>query len=161
MAQNVKEIKKDRLRYTKNSLSASLTYLAIVFDVLYFVSIYQSDVGNYYYTITIGLSVLCNLVFLLIAFLSSEGLKNYKLSYSYVIIGIGALQIARIFGIPTMAHKATVPLGEEIVRVMTDDQFNYVVGCLVLSAVACFAAGVIGLYKTVTLNNYLKEKGLE
>ena len=30
-----KLVKKDRLRYTKNSLSASLTYLAILLDVFF------------------------------------------------------------------------------------------------------------------------------
>ena len=161
MAQNVKDIKKDRLRYTKNTLSSSMTYIAILFNVFYFVSIYQSDVGNYYYSITIGLSVLCNLVFLLVAFLSSEGLKNYKLNYAYIIMGIGVLQIVRIFGIPTMAHNTTVALGGEEVQVMDDSQFNYVLICLIVSAAACFIAGIVGLYKTVTLNNYLKEQGLE
>ena len=161
MTQNVKDIKKDRLRYTKNTLSSSMTYIAILFNVFYFVSIYQSDVGNYYYSITIGLSVLCNLVFLLVAFLSSEGLKNYKVSYAYIIMGIGVLQIARIFGIPTMAHNTTVALGGEEVQVMDDSQFNYVLICLIVSAVACFIAGIVGVYKTITLNNYLKEQGLE
>ena len=42
---DAKTIKKDRLRYTKNKLSANLAYLGIVFDVLYFVSIYSSDVS--------------------------------------------------------------------------------------------------------------------
>ena len=161
MAQNIKDIKKDRLRYTKNTLSSSMTYLAILFNVLYFVNIYQSDVGNYYYTITTGLSVLTNLVFLLIAFLASEGLKNYKLSYAYIIIGIGIVQIARIFGIPTIAHSTKIALAEEEVLVMDDAQFNYVLICLIISAVACFIAGFVGLYKTITLNNYVKEQGLE
>ena len=66
-------IRLDRMRYTKNSLSSSLTYLAILFDVLYFVSIYESDVGNWYYNHVIGISVVYNLLFMLIAFLSSEG----------------------------------------------------------------------------------------
>ena len=69
-------VKRDRMRYTKNSLSSSLALLAIVFNVLYFVSIYQSDKGKFYYTILIGASVLYNLVFMLMAFLSSEGVKN-------------------------------------------------------------------------------------
>lgn len=161
MAQNIKDTKKDRLRYTKNTLSATMTYIAILFNVLYFVNIYQSDVGNYYYNLTIGLSVLCNLIFLLIAFLSSEGLKNYKKSYSYIIIVVGLVQIARIFGIPTMAHAAKVTLGEEELLVMDDSQFQYVLICLLISAAACFVAGIVGLYKTITLNNYLKEQGLE
>ena len=161
MAQNIKDIKKDRLRYTKNTLSSSMTYIAILFNVLYFVNIYQSDVGNYYYTITTGISVLTNLVFLLVAFLSSEGLKSYKPVYAYVIIGVGAIQIARIFGIPMIAHTTKIVLGEEETLVMDDAQFNYVLICLIISAVACFIAGFVGLYKTITLNNYVKEQGLE
>jgi len=77
-----KEIKKERLNYTKNTISSGLALLAIVFNVLYFVSIYRSDVGNYYYTWVIGLSVLTNLIFMLVTFLCEEGVKKYKLSYS-------------------------------------------------------------------------------
>lgn len=161
MAMSIQEIKKDRLRYTKNKTSANLTYLAILFDVLYFVSIYSSDVNNYYYTITIGLSVVYNLVFLLVAFLASEGLKNYKLSYAYTIIAIGVLQIARIFGIPTMAHEAVSTMEGVDMIVMDDKQFTYVVVCLLISAVTAIIAGVVGIYKSVTLTKYMKEKGLE
>lgn len=160
MEKNVSEIKKDRLRYTKNKLSATLTYVAILFGALYFVSIYQSDVNNYYYTITIGISILYNLMFLLIAFLSSEGLKNYKMGYSYAIIIIGVLQIARIFGIPRMAHNTLTIVDNVEVAVMGDGQFAYVTICLALSATACILAGIIGAYKTVTLKKYEKDNGL-
>lgn len=157
---DVKDIKKDRLRYTKNTTSATLAYVAILFGALYFVSIYQSDVNNYYYTITIGLSVLYNLVFLLMAFLASEGLKNYKIGYAYGIIGIGILQIARIFGIPMMAHNTLTVIEGTEVPVMANGQFVYVVVCLLISAAACILAGIIGAYKSITLANYKKEKGL-
>ena len=148
------------MRYTKNKASANLAYLAIVFGVLYFVSIYQSDVGNYYYSITIGLSVVCNLVFLLITFLSSEGLKNYKLNYAFVIMAVGVVQIARIWGIPRMASEAITVIDGAEVAVMGDKQHTYVVICLLLSAVCCILAGVIGMYKTLTLQKYKKENGL-
>ena len=49
MSMDVQTIKKDRLRFTKDSFPATLVILAIVFDCLYFVSIYQSDVGTFYY----------------------------------------------------------------------------------------------------------------
>lgn len=160
MARDVATIKKDRLRYTKNKTSANLAYLAIVFGVLYFVSIYQSDVNNYYYSITIGLSVICNLVFLLVAFLSSEGLKNYKLNYSFVIIAVGIVQIARIWGIPRMASEALTVIDGVEVAVMGESQHTYVVVCLLLSAACCILAGVIGMYKTLTLEKYKKENGL-
>lgn len=161
MARDVKEIKKDRLLYTKNKLSANLTYLAILFGVLYFVNIYQSDVNTYYYTITIGLSVVYNLIFLLAAFLSSEGLKNYKISYGYTIIVVGVLQVARIWGIPRMAHNAIELVDGEEILVMGNGQYQYCVIMLLLSAACCIIAGVVGIYKSVTLDKYKKEKGLE
>lgn len=157
---DAKTIKKDRLRYTKNKLSANLAYLAILFDVLYFVSIYSSDVDVWYYNISIGLSVLYNLVFLLSAFLSSEGVKNYKLGYSWFIMVVGILQFARIFGIPRMAHSAITTVDGVDIVVMGNGQFAYVVGCLIISGVACIASGIAGVYKTTTLTNYMKEKGL-
>ena len=157
---DAKTIKKDRLRYTKNKLSANLAYLGILFDVLYFVSIYSSDVDTYYYNISIGFSVLYNLVFLLIAFLSSEGVKSYKLNYSYFIIVVGLLQFVRIFGIPRMAHSTMINVDGVDTMVMGNGQFAYVVACLVISGVACIISGIAGVYKTTTLTKYMKEKGL-
>ena len=157
---DAKTIKKDRLRYTKNKLSANLAYLAILFDVLYFVSIYSSDVDTYYYTITIGFSVLYNLVFLLTAFLSSEGVKNYKVNYSWIIMVVGVLQFVRILGIPRMAHSTVLTLDGVDTIVMGDKQFAYVVICLIISGVACIASGIAGVYKATVLNNYVKEHGL-
>lgn len=160
MTRDVKTIKKDRLRYTKNKLSANLAYIGILFDVLYFVSIYSSDVNNYYYTITIGLSVLYNLVFLLCAFLSSEGVKNYKLGYSWFVMGVGALQFVRILGIPRMAHSALTIVDGMEVTVMADGQFAYVALCLVISGAACIASGIVGVYKAMVLSKHMKDNGL-
>ena len=118
LTKDIKVVKKDRLRFTKNKISATLCYLAILFNVLYFVNIYSSDVGNYYYSITIGLSVVYNLLFLLFAFLCSEGVKNYSKNYSIFIAILGALQIGRIFYIPMNAHSATVTTAVAEVAVM-------------------------------------------
>ncbi len=161
MARDVKEIKKDRLRYTLNTASSSLVYLGILFGVLYFVSIYQSNVGTYYYNMTIGFSIVYNLIFLLVSFLSSEGLKNYKIGYAYTIIAIGLLQIARIYGIPTRAHSTVISLEDVETLVMSDEQFTYCSLMLILSAAACILAGIIGIYKSTTLKKYMIEKGLE
>lgn len=157
---DAKTIKKDRLRYTKNKLSANLAYLAILFDVLYFVSIYSSDVDTYYYTVKIGISVLYNLVFLLTAFLCSEGVKNYKGHYSWIIMVTGALQFVRILGIPRAAHSTVLTLNGVETTVMEDKQFLWVCICLIISGIACIVSGVVSAYKVTTLNNYLKEKGL-
>lgn len=148
-------IAKDRLRYTKNSKAALFAYFAILFNVFYFVSIYNTDAGNYYYTYTIGLSVIVNLLFLLAAFLSSEGVKNYKLGYAIAFIFMGAFQIFRIFGIPTDAHKTLID--ETSGMVMGDKQFTWVCIWLVLSSICCFASATLGIYKTKMLRDHEKE----
>ncbi len=148
------DIKKDRLRYTKNTTSASLAYIAILFNVLYFVSIYHKDVGNFYYSITIGISVICNLLFLLSAFLCSEGVKGYKMGYSIAFIPLGIFQIVRIFGIPSDAHSSIIHLDGVDTQVMGDKQFYWVCICLIISAISCFIAAAIGIYKTKMLHDY-------
>lgn len=150
-------IKKDRLRFTRNKLSANLTLLAIVFNALYFVSVYTSDVGSYYYRLIIGISVVYNLLFMLIAFLASEGVKGYKMMYSYVLIALGVGQIIRIFILPMDAKNSTVHLELTEQIVMDNAQFTWVCVLLIVSAVLCFAAGVIGIIKTSTLVKYQAE----
>ena len=144
-------IKKDRMRFIKNKLPANLALLAILFDVFYFVSIYQSDVRDYYYTIMIGASILYNLVFMLACFLSSEGIKNYKLGYAWLLVGLGIGQIVRIFVLPAQAHATEL---KKVGRVMADGQYTFVVVCLVVSAVCCLAAALIGGYRSVVLKQY-------
>ncbi len=150
-------VKKDRLRFTKNKFSANMTLLSIVFNAMYFVSIYKSNVGSYYYNYMMGISVIYNLVFMLAAFLSSEGVKSYKMGYSYLLILIGLGQIARVFIIPMKAHDTMILLSEVEEKVMNDTQFWWVTGCLAASAVCCMIAGIVGIAKTTTLNSYQKE----
>ncbi len=144
-------IQRDRMRFTKNTLSSGLALLAILFNVLYFVSIYKSDVGSYYYNIIMGASILYNLIFMLVVFLSSEGVKGYKLSFACVLLAVGALQILRIFILPMQAHAATVKVNKQEVLVMQTAQFIRVVVYLAASAVCCFVAGVVGIRKSRAL----------
>ncbi len=146
-------IRRDRMRFIKNSICSRLTILAIVFDVLYFVNIYQSDVGTYYYTYMIGISVVYNLIFMLAAFLSSEGVKNYMKNYTYPLIILGVIQIARIFIFPMKAHSAVLNDG---MRVMSDGQFTYQVVLLILSAICLVAAAVVNYIKCSALQAHMK-----
>ena len=157
---DVQTVKKDRMRFTKNKLSSTFCYLAILFNVLYFVEIYTTDIGNYYYTMHIGFSIVYNLLFLLFTFLCSEGVKNYGKGHSVSLVVIGALQIVRIFDIPAKAHSATISLGGVEQAVMSDGQFTRIVVFLVVSAACCIIAGVIGFIRTTILENYKKETGL-
>ena len=149
-------IQRDRMRYIKNSLCSTLAILGILFDVFYFVSIYKSDVGTYYYNYIIGVSIVYNLVFMLAAFLASEGVKNYMRNYSYLLAVLGVVQIVRIFIIPTNAHATqTVVNGAEVV-VMQDGQFYRVVVYLLVSAACLLASAVLNFIRCNELAAHLK-----
>ncbi|MBQ3724460.1 MAG: hypothetical protein II904_02955 [Oscillospiraceae bacterium] len=150
-----KNIRLDRMRYTKNTTASGLALLAILFNVFYFISIYESDVGSWYYNILIGASILYNLVFMLAAFLSSEGVKNYKIGYSYAMIILGVIQLARIFIYPMRAHAATVTIQEQAIVVMGTAQFIRTVLYLVLSAACLFAGAVVGIIRSRALAGHL------
>ncbi len=152
-----KQIRRDILRYSKNKTSSGLAILAIVFNVFYFVSIYKSDVGNYYYTWLTGVSIIFNLVFMLTVFLCSEGVKNYKLGYAVTLIVVGAVQFARTQIIPKKAMQAVVTLNDVETAVMTVGQHTRILIYLIVSGTLLIAAGIIGISKTMTLNAYNKE----
>lgn len=152
-------IQRDRMRFIKNSLSSNLAILGILFDVFYFISIYKSDVDTWYYSILIGASIVYNLVFMLAVFLSSEGVKNYKKNYSYVLAVLGVLQLVRIFIIPMRAHTATTIVNGETVAVMQDGQFYRVAAYLVISAVCLAAAAVVNFNRCRELSEHLKTLG--
>ena len=149
---NDRELQLDRMRYVKNTASSRLCYLAILLNVFYFVSIYKSDVGSWYYQILIGASIVYNLLFMLMAFLASD----YQASYSKLLYGLGVGQIARIFILPLQAHQALVKIGGAEVPVMGNAQFIRVVIYLAGSAACLLAAGVINQSKCTALAGHLK-----
>ena len=149
-------IRTDRMRFTKNSLSSNLAIAAIIFDVFYFLKIYQSDVGSFYYNYLIGISVIYNLVFMLAAFLASEGVKKYKKPYSWLLFALGAVQILRIFILPMRAHNAVISSGGVEIAVMGDGAFLWVVVCLIVSAVCLIASAAVNLLKCTALEAHMK-----
>ena len=154
-----KLIQRDRMRFVKNNLCANLCYLGLLFDVFYFVLLYRSDVGTYYYTIQIGGSIVYNLLFLLIVFLSSEGVKNYGKNYSYILLAAGVMQIVRIFAIPMSAHSATTVVNGVETVVMQNAQFTREIIYLIASAVCLTASAVVNFIRCSTLeahNKYLE-----
>lgn len=148
-------LRKDRMRYIKNTASSRLALLAILFNVLFFVSIYKSDVGVWYYSILVGASIVYNLLFMMIVFLISEGSKSYKINYSYVAIVVGALQFARIFIYPRLAHAAQTQATGEIVQVMKTPQYVRVVVYLIASGICLIASAVIGIQKCTALKRHM------
>ena len=156
MTAEERTIQRDRMRFIKNSLSSNLAILGILANVFYFVSIYKSDVGTYYYSILIGTSIVYNLVFMLAVFLSSEGVKSYKRGYSYLLIVLGVIQAVRVFIIPMRAHAAEATVNGAAVQVMGDGQFYRVTAYLVLSAVCLIAAAAVNLIRCRELAEHLK-----
>ncbi len=156
MTTEERSIQRDRMRFIRNSLSATLCYFGILFDVFYFVNLYQSDVGTYYYQIFIGASIIYNLLFLLIVFLASEGVKNYMKNYSYLLIAIGVMQVVRIFYIPSRAHAATTMVNGVETPVMGNGQFYTQVVFLVLSAACLLVSAAVNLYKCRELAEHQK-----
>ena len=149
-------IQRDRMRFIRNSLSANLCYLGILFNVFYFVNLYQSDVGTYYYQIFIGASIVYNLLFLLIVFLASEAVKNYAQNYSYLLIAVGVMQIVRIFYIPMQSHAATTMVNGVEISVMGDGQFILQVVFLGISAACLLVSAAVNLFKCKELAEHMK-----
>lgn len=149
-------IQRDRMRFIRNSFSANLCYLGILFNVFYFVNLYQSDVGNYYYQIFIGASIVYNLLFLLFVFLASESVKNYVKSYSYFLICAGVMQIVRVFYIPMKAHAAMTAVNGVDVPVMGNGQFYMLVVFLLISAACLLVSAAVNLYKCGELAEHMK-----
>ncbi len=156
MTNEDKQIRYDRMRYTKDTLSSGLVLLAIILDVLYFVSIYETDIGSYYYNWTIGASVVYNLIFLLGAFLSSEGVKNRQNGYMIPLVVLGAMQIARIFYLPAKAAASFVEIAGEKVAVMEPGQYIYVVACLAISGICCIVGAITSTMNNATLARYMR-----
>ena len=155
-AMNDRELKLDRMRYVKNTASSRLCYLAILLNVLYFVSIYKSDVGSWYYQILVGGSIVYNLLFMLITFLASEGVKNYQESYSKVLFVLGALQVCRIFILPMQAHAASVKISGAETAVMGDGQFIRCIVYLTGSAACLIVSGIINMRKAAALKHHIQ-----
>jgi len=148
-------IQRDRMRFTKNTQSSSLAILAIVFNVIYFVSLYQSNVGSYYYNWLMGVSIVYNLVFMLSAFLSSEGVKSYKLAYTWVLLVLAVIQVVRIFIIPMRAHSAVVSIGGVDTAVMENGQFMLLAICLGASAACLAVSAAINYSKCRALEEHM------
>lgn len=154
-------IRRERLSYEKNKLSSSLALCAIVLNALFFASIFrviEKNAGSFYYNYLIGISVIYNLLFMLTTFLSSEGVKNYKLSFAIILIVVGILQIARIFILPLKAFNAEIIVDEVVTTVMRKPQLTRLVIYLVTSSILCVSAGIIGIIKTMHLAEYYRMK---
>ena len=161
--------KADIMRYTPNSLSFWLCILSIALNIVMFLIIYkQTDcVPNY----LLGIDLLVNVVFMLAGFLLSEKQKAYLGKFGYVSIGLGVVEILRIFCIPlyyylknveyTKEYNAALASGVEFsytgIKGLPTDQFIWCVVLMLISGLCLIAAGIITIIKQRKLEAHLKE----
>lgn len=150
-----KAIKIERMAYTKDKIPSWFAILAIVCNVLYFVSIYKTNLSSYY-TYVIGISVICNLLFMLATFLCSEGVKTYKKNYGITMIVLGVLEFARIFYFPIKGLN-TIEATTEL-PIMDGGQFTRCVSYLCVASALLIVGGIISIINSIILEKSLKEK---
>lgn len=155
-----KIVQDDILRYKKNKLAGMLTLLGLVFTMLYFALLYSVN-NSFFYTINMGFSVIVTLVLLLVAFLSSESIKNYRKTYCIVLLVLAAINIGRIFyyplrGLREDAFKDAVYFWT---KMSSGGIFTFLLIYLVASAACYVGAAVIGFMYADRLEKH--EKGVQ
>lgn len=159
-------ISNDLMRYSKNKMAGNLAILGIVFNCLYFMFMYKQVCGikTVYtdgatvYSYIHGASVIINLLVLLVAFLTSERIKNYDKRFSYVAFGLAAIQIIRIFIYPLTSFTKLYKKGISGTVQLTDGgTFALFIAFLCLSAACFIVAGVFGYLKATKLQKFVKD----
>jgi len=148
------KIKLDRMRYVKDSAPSNLAILAVVFDILYFVLIYKIN-NEFFYSFSIGVSVVANLLFMLFGFWCSIEVKNYHGKFGFLMIALGIVQIIRIFVFPMQAHAVVAMADGSSAQVMSDAQFIRSVVYLAVSAACMILGGLLSIKNSKKLQNHL------
>lgn len=172
---NQQIVANDILKYKTNKMAANLALLGIVFNALYFCLLYSFK-GAFFSTWEIGISVIITLFSLLITFLASEGIKNYKKKFCIVLLILAAVQIVRIFGLPLAALKtdlaeraaaaAADPVREPVYAftggyffksITPEGAYTFAVIWLALSAAALVCSAVVGYINCARLEAHNKK----
>ena len=163
---NQEIISSDIMRYKTNKLPASLALLGIVFSCLYFCLLYGFK-ESFFSQWKIGISVMLTLVFLLVTFLASEGIKSYKKNYSIVLLVLAVVQVIRMFGLPLEALRYDAGLAATDKHALTIRYFfvdlpsgvsyTILIVWLAASAACLVAAAVIGYINCVRLESFQKK----
>jgi hypothetical protein len=87
---------------------------------------------------------------MLVVFLASEKTKTYVLSWSYILFGLAAVQLAHIFYLPFMFYRLTqLPMFGGV------SSFFVSLFLLTASALSLAAAGAINVLRAKALRKYL------
>lgn len=146
MARNWASI--DKMKYKKDSLSFALAILGLIANVLYFFNLYKNN-DNFYYTYLMGISVIYNLIFMLIVFLSAEEVKAYNRKFSYVLFALGLIQFFRIFFYPKLATNK---------EALSDNAYLTLTIYLIISGLFLILAAARSFWKSTLLKLYTEGK---
>ncbi len=132
-----------RMQYQKDTLSAFLCILSIVFNVYYFICAFSTDTIKP--DVILGLDVLINIIFMMVTFLASEKLKVYSKNWGAIVILMGVFEIARILILPEHYRKLDMLGG-----------FAYIqtVAALALAGASLIAAGLNSAANLRVLKKY-------
>lgn len=141
----IENIQSDMLRYRPNKLGFLLAILAIVFNAIMFFNLYETQAVTP--DILLGVNIVSNILFMLAAFLLAEKCKAYDIKSGYITIGLGVVEIIRIFITPLrylLKHNQT---GTEVAVGIAAGQFTFVTIMMVLAAICLIGAGVLTIIR--------------
>ncbi|MGI5846270.1 MAG: hypothetical protein ACOX7D_03790 [Alphaproteobacteria bacterium] len=144
----MKYISIDKMKYRKDTLSYSLTLLGLFANALYFITLYKNN-GNFYYSYVMGISVIYNLIFMLMVFLSAEEIKVYKRPFSIVLFIIGIFQLVRILIYPKFALEA---------EAISQQTHRMLIIYIIISSALIVSASICSFYKSTKLKKYKEGK---
>ncbi|WP_025724470.1 hypothetical protein [Acholeplasma granularum] len=147
----------DRMRYQNNSTGYTLTFGGLIFFIWsLFTSINYSlftglaDEVRVKPDFNVGLDITISIVLILVIFLSAEKVKAYSIKWSYGLMVISAINIARIFYVPLLSFNSNqIPM----------DIFVQIAIAHSISAILTLVAGFVSLNKSKKLKAYLTQGG--
>ncbi len=155
------ELHSDIMRYKNNSLSFWLCIFAIILNVAMFLIIYKCV--NCTPNVQLGIDLLINIIFMLTVFLISEKTKTYDKKGGYYAVGLGVLEVLRIFWIPLFYYLKFV----EYSKLADKGSYTGIIGldtasfmsCVILMVAAglcLISAGIVCLLEERRLKEHLQ-----
>ena len=167
---NIEDIKVDKMRYQANKSSYWLALLSVVLlAIAGFMSITYSSFSNDAnelrvnpnYQIAIDIALL--IIMLLATFLGAEKMKNYQKKWSIGMFVLAAINVARIFFVPTIFHNQYLNYMNNIDTVapggLPTSRYIIIVIVMVAAIALQIAGGVINYIKTTKLEKHIRELG--
>lgn len=138
----------DKKKYRNDSLSYALSLLGLLFNALYFITLYKNN-NNFYYSYLMGISIIYNLLFMLLVFLAAEEVKIYQRNFSFLLLFFAIMQIFRIFYYPKLAFKADV---------LSLETYRLIIIYLVISSLFLIASAILSFRNSTILKRYVEGK---